>query len=415
MCRKSIAILIAVILCGGCSAAGKWQSRGVPSRRDAGLLLESQGPSALLRDSRPEGAPLVPVRKKLRPCCAFGARLSVDISFIKVPGYRIDNIIGPEDLGPHRYDSGMIVLEVDRGEGYSPNEHNGLIYTCRGGFIDTAHVRDNVDWTMFLSAAIGADLHRGKTIALPDEGGTRRFVLRALPSELIGEYGLRELFSGFAQWAAFQLSVWHEIATWHGWSSWDAFPERGSAFSPEDLYSNLLGIKLIDGIIADKTGRTETLYNHSVDVWLHEVLSHLGAVSKQTGEHAMHSVDKHWWNSEERITSPDLVIRRNMDIGENLSPWQIPSRWASAPLRDGLERECRGGQEPQRLPIDDHLGQVAFSDWLTLEIAIGSELREREPFRSMGPVITQHDFAQLIEEIRRETLQEFGPQADRPD
>ncbi len=35
------------------------------------------------------------------------------------------------------------------------------------------------------------------------------------------------------EWIAFQLGVWHEIATWYGWASVRGFSEKASAFSPE--------------------------------------------------------------------------------------------------------------------------------------------------------------------------------------
>jgi Protein of unknown function (DUF4056) len=38
---------------------------------------------------------------------------------------------------------------------------------------------------------------------------------------------------------------WHEIAIWYGWANVPMFSERPSAFSPEDMYSNLLGIRIV--------------------------------------------------------------------------------------------------------------------------------------------------------------------------
>ena len=95
-----------------------------------------------------------------------------------------------------------------------------------------------------------------------------------------------------------------------------------------------------------------------------EVLRHLGAVSMETGEHAMRSVDQRW-DSSQRLPSANLVIRRNMDIGQALLPWQVPSRLESEELRAGLERECTDSGEPQALPLHDRLGSVIFRDWLT--------------------------------------------------
>ncbi|TOM58444.1 hypothetical protein CGH73_26665, partial [Vibrio parahaemolyticus] len=48
---------------------------------------------------------------------------------------------------------------------------------------------------------------------------------------------------------AFQLAVWHEIAQWYGYQSVPGFSEGISAFSPEDLYSNLLGARLAMTVI----------------------------------------------------------------------------------------------------------------------------------------------------------------------
>ena len=416
--RLAVALLLtapAFASIPGCSATGKWQAPGVPSRLDAGRLLESQGPSAMLRDSRPEGAPAVPMRERLRPCCAFGMGLALDVGFMPLLGYRIDNVIGPDELGPHRYDSGVIILERDRGEGYSPSEANGLVYTCRGGFIDTAHVRDYVDWAMYLSALFGARFGEGGSFDLPDEGGRRRFVLQPLPPELIREYGLRELFSAFSQWAAWQLSLWHEIATWYGWSALSAFPESASAFSPEDLYSNAIGIKLIDGVIADKTGRTETLYNQSVNVWLQEVLKHLGAVDEELGEGVMQALDGHWWDSRERLPSPTLVTRRNLDLGPSLAPWRAPEQLLGPELSASLARACAGHETVQPLPVHDRLGSLVFADWLRFEIALDEALAEHPAFTDLGPVVDQSAFPAIVARIREEVRERFGDGADRPD
>jgi hypothetical protein len=37
---------------------------------------------------------------------------------------------------------------------------------------------------------------------------------------------------------------WHEIAIWYGWANVPMFSERPSAVLPEDMYSNLLGIRI---------------------------------------------------------------------------------------------------------------------------------------------------------------------------
>jgi Protein of unknown function (DUF4056) len=49
--------------------------------------------------------PEIPYPQALRPCCAFGADLKVALGRVPVPGVEIGNLLGPSDLGPHRYDT----------------------------------------------------------------------------------------------------------------------------------------------------------------------------------------------------------------------------------------------------------------------------------------------------------------------
>ena len=91
---------------------------------------------------------------------------------------------------------------------------------------------------------------------------------RSVDSETIAVFGRRNLTASLAIWAGYQLSLWHEIATWYGWASFEAFPERASAFSPEDLYSNLLGAKLVGPIISSGNGRIGLHANFDMQIEL---------------------------------------------------------------------------------------------------------------------------------------------------
>ena len=181
----------------------------------------------------------------------------------------------PGDLGRHAYDSGIVRLQRSgaRDLGINP-ERNGVIYTCRGGFVDTAHVRDWSDWTIFLGTTFAASADTGVVLELPAEGGPRRIELRPMPMKLIEAVGLRRIASSLAQWTAFQLSIWHEIITWYGWHAVRGWPEEASAYSPDDLYSNLIGIR-IAGAITARRGATssEGLYNEALDLWLPSILA----------------------------------------------------------------------------------------------------------------------------------------------
>ena len=72
---------------------------------------------------------------------------------------------------------------------------------------------------------------------------------------------------------------------------------------------------------------------------------------------------------------------------------------------------CGPDLAPLFLQIPDRLGEILFSDFATLEIRLDDALRARVP--SADGVVTQADFARIIDAIRAEARLEFGPQADR--
>lgn len=394
-----------------CAASPRWYANDRPSEDDVTVLLETRGAGTLFRDMHASEIPRIPVRQRFRPCCAFGADLGVSLWIFPVPGYRIGNVLDPEELGLHSYDSGVVRLGYDsENGGLLHREKNGLLYTCRGGFVDTAHVRDNVDWAIYLATMIARNLEKGIVIELPDEGGKRRVVLRPVPSDVVARIGRRRITLPLAQWAAFQISLWHEIATWYGWSSVPGFPEVVSAFSPEDLYSNILGQRIALGIAAQRAARSESVYNRSVDEWLAKVLKSLGVVSKKVSLEAIRALDGVWWDSRARLPQAELVLRRNLDVGEQLSPWLVPTELMPASLREA----CEEMPEPLPLANPSNVDGMACGDLIHLDIEVDDRLLGRSPFDRLGLNITQNDFPEIIEVIRAETRVRFGPSADRP-
>ncbi|MBW2313577.1 MAG: DUF4056 domain-containing protein [Deltaproteobacteria bacterium] len=376
------------------------------------MVLADRGVSQLMNDFQVEEIPQIPIRKRLRPCCAFGSDIQAKVGPIPVPFYRIPNLLGSDELGKHSYDSG--ILEARYGEGRrvgASEERNGLVYTCRGGFIDTAHVRDYVDWTAFVATRIAATFEKGGTIELGEEGGAKRLVVRPLDPDVIERIGWRRLAAWLSRWSGFQLSVWHEIATWYGWAAVPGFSERASSFSPEDLYSNLIGAKLTMAIIHRRAARTEKLYNASVAAWMEEVLEHLGAVPASVGRDAAAAVDGLWWDSNARVPDNRLVLRRNFDVGERIEPWLVPDALAPPSLRAA----CGGTPAPLGLSNPSQREEVDFGRWVTLEIEVGEELAAHAPFAEIGPIVTHEEFPQLIEAIRSEARDELGPHVDRRD
>ena len=165
----------------------------------------------------------VPPPRIIRTCCAFGANMGI----AGIPFAKKTDITSVGELGPHNYLG-------------KKDENNGNIYTKRGGFLDLGHLRDCADWTAYLYQLINASKENKElTITrLGNEGGTKTLEL-LIPDEF-DDLDACEL----AGKIAYDLSLWHEIATWFGASYVPLVPERFSSFSPEDLFSNLLGVHL---------------------------------------------------------------------------------------------------------------------------------------------------------------------------
>jgi len=240
-----------------------------------------------------------PPPRIIRTCCSFGYELGVaGIPFIKKT-----DITSIGELGAHHYMG-------------SSDEGNGNIYTSRGGFIDIGHLRDNADWTAYLylqmlSVQPGED---EVEINLGHEGGAKTLVLK-LPKEFdsIPIYQL-------AGKIAFDLSLWHEISTWYGASYIPLIPERYSSFSPEDLYSNLLGINL--GIRALKSNLS---YDEAMTQLISATLDSLEAVSTIEETYlAMEKVENIWWTSKKKLPSKKILMMRYLDASNDLSPWLVP-------------------------------------------------------------------------------------------
>ena len=367
-------------------------------------------------DLVPEDIPGIKYPRALRPCCAFGHDLKVEVGRVSVPGVEIGNILGPGDVGPHRYDNGFLSLEASDPRGFVDDENNGLVYTCRGGFVDTAHVRDNADNTLALADAVGRLLDTGGTIEVPPQGAAMRIQLRALPTATIEHHGRIRLAVVLAQWLAYQLSIWHEIATWYGFASMAEWPEKISAFSPEDLYSNQLGARISGAIILDHGARSDTEYNLNLDAWIAQMLKRLEVVSLADAIAAAQAVDGAWWDSERRIPDWQLVQRRRMDTGPLLRPWvlEVASPGAKGPVRPIAA--CRNAGPPLVLRVVDGWGGLAFRDQATLEFEVGDAMVAAGfPFPRPGSrLVTQDDFPAIIAEVHRENASVLGDAAHRP-
>ena len=296
----------------------------------------------------------------IRTCCSFGA----DVRLAVIPFVRYTDITSREEIGQHQYLGGK-------------HEGNGNIYTRRGGFIDLGHLRDCADWTAYLYNLIIASRENPalQISGLGSEGGQKTLVLD-IP-ENIDSSDVYEL----AGKIAYDLSLWHEIATWFGASYVPLIPERYSSFSPEDLYSNLLGVTL--GIRALKSNLD---YEEAMTLLIAETLDSLEAVETRNDTwEAMQKVEEIWWTSEKRLPSKKVLIKRYLDTENSLFPWLIPNEEATS--------------SPSPL--------IKPAEWLNNFYRLEFRMNYHFPVKSIfgkenHRVITQTDFCTLLRHIEKE-------------
>ncbi|AYA42367.1 DUF4056 domain-containing protein [Xenorhabdus nematophila] len=279
--------------------------------------------TALSPISPPEG---------LRACCVFGYNIKAKLGGIPVPFYNIDNIVEAGKLGEHHYNDSVLGASAAL-LGVS-DEKIGLLYTHKGGFVDISHVRDTADYTLFLFSQIYARLGQKWELTLDNELAARKIHFFAFtpPEDPAERYTLSVYL---ATKLAFKLAVWHEIAQWYGYQSVPGFPESVSAFSPEDLYSNLLGARLALTLILEGHASSVSQFSAAIAKILPTALSELGDYSRSGTKEMFDSVDGLWWNSYQRIPEKFLVLHRNYDIQDNRYPL-MPSGKENFALRLAL-------------------------------------------------------------------------------
>ncbi|MEA1065125.1 DUF4056 domain-containing protein [Erwinia sp. HR93] len=257
----------------------------------------------------------------LRPCCAFGYNLKAKLGFIPVPLYRVNNVVDTESLGHHAYNDSL--LGAARQIAGMSQEKNGILYTQRGGFIDIAHVRDTADMTFYLFSQLYPRLGKAFTLRLDDELAQRQIIFFpfAIPEDAAQAYTLAVWISAHI---AFQVAAWHEIAQWYGFRSVPGFSEEISAFSPEDLYSNLLGARLSASLLLSGEGASKGEFNAALSKALPAALRQLGAQPARLTRFQFDMLDGVWWCSKRAVPDKFLVLYRNYFVGNSRLPTSVP-------------------------------------------------------------------------------------------
>lgn len=328
--RRWVAKLCAVsgvLFLSACSSPD-WQTRSLPTEQAVSASLELKPDPVSLREYHPHSFSLPRIPQAIRPCCAFGTQQKVKVGSLPVPWFRLSNTVSLEEIGPHAYEAGT--FSRSQGEPYGPKggENNGMLYTLKGGFIDLAHVRDTTDNTVALFKRIHPRLGEEFTIELPDEIGKREIRFSAFELNGLSQQQILELSANLAARMAYSMAEAHEIAQWHGYRTWVPWSEEVSAYSPEDIYSNMLGAKIGVALILNNLVMNLESYNQHMTSWLNAALMQLEPVSKEQTNALFSAIDGHWWDSS--VTMPDkfMLLKRHYEFGKSQSPHLVPKMLA---------------------------------------------------------------------------------------
>lgn len=266
----------------------------------------------------------------------------------------------PKNIGNHSY-------------GFTLNETNGMVYTCEAGFIDIAHVREAADRTAYLRKIFYRNLMHGK----------KRFSFRVIePSKYRvtitypsywENYTLKEketiakeVSIHFGQYLAHTSLIWHEILTWYGFASSGIFPDTISAFSWEDTYSDVLGIRLAAKALRDESRN----YDEAMTDLITRALDELGVQPAHVARDAAKQIEGKWYSGGFYFFVD--MKKRNLDVGlddDRVTPWLVP----------GI---CLGA-EPRLCPVPsvERLGDYGFSLKVEIEPRV---LEKNKIYRAIG-------------------------------
>lgn len=208
------------------------------------------------------------------------------------------------------------------------SEKNGIVYTCKAGHIDLVHVRQNADWTAYLAA---------KTFQTIMDNGSGFSFRSTEPSLYIVGVGYpenwndlsleekkriaREVSIKTGGYLTFSAGVWHEMLTWFGYKRSGFYSELPSAFSWEDMFSNLLGTHIGTMALEDH----ELSFRQAVTLNLERELKKLQIQPGSMARQASEQVRGIWFSGHTPFFFK--MMGRNFDTGIDdgfITPWVVP-------------------------------------------------------------------------------------------
>ncbi|MCP9768997.1 DUF4056 domain-containing protein [Lacihabitans sp. LS3-19] len=314
-----------------------------------------------------------PPPRIIRTCCSFG----VDVKVAGMPFVKITEVTSFEQMGKHKFLG-------------SKEEHNGIIYTQNGGFIDMGHLRDIADFTAYLYVLIQSQQNQGEfVLKLGNEAGMKNLILN-IPENFPNEDAVH-----LAGKIAYDLSVWHEISTAYGASFIPLVPERYSSFSIEDAYSNLTGV-----ILGMKALLSENAYEDEMSKNITETLIKLEAVKgEEATKDAMNAVKDIWWSGKAKLPSRKVLIKRQFAVYGCVYPMLIDDNKIE---NSDNNKVCVPENTLANEPLNKYYSLSIKANFkIPVKKVFGENVKEKN-------TITQLDFPALIKYAEEETFKEQG-------
>jgi hypothetical protein len=216
-------------------------------------------------------------------------------------------------------------------------ETNGIMYTCNGGFIDIAHVRESADRTAYLQKrAYQSLMHGNQRFSFQVVEPSTYWVTLTYPddwdrlSKRKRQIMAREVSIDLGEYLAHTTLIWHEIITWYGFASAGVFPDTISAFSPEDPYSDVLGVLLAGRALRDE----RKSYDQAMTDLLPRTLEKLGVQPASVARQAGKQIEGRWYTGGFYFLVH--MKKRNLDVGlgdNRVTPWLVPGICPDAKAR----------------------------------------------------------------------------------
>lgn len=291
---------------------------------------------------------------------------------------------------------------------YAGSDKVGVVYTCRGGHIDLAHLRIAADWTMYYTNLSFENLMKNKTdFSFKSKPAPSRYYVTieyppgwARTPQQEREEIARELSRDMGQYFGYVASTWHEIITWFGYKFVAVLPEFSSAFSWEDSYSNLLGTHLATAAMQDRAG-----YDESMTIRLDDELRKLGVQSAKTAKWAGEKMRGEWFSGH--IVYMVKMKKKNFDIG-------LDDGYVTPTLVPGLS-ECRNAQ-PQAYPVPAL--DAAAKHGFKVKLEISPKIWESKKIRNIAyaddaqrgkQIEPAVHFPRIMSHIRQDAVRRLGP------